>query len=179
MSNTPSIKQCNHLLFCIVYQSIFHLYKHFTYWYYSLIFTWILKIVVNVPVILILCFSNCCWNSCCNNDCWNSCYQQRLLEQGKTTKQMFVPTIIVETVVPTMIVGTAVPTKVVGTRINHETNFCSNNHCWNAKEMIVPTIIVGTAVPTIIVLTAYYWKSCHLTALVGSGVRMSKSRSVF
>ena len=92
MSNTPSIKQCNYLLFCIVYQSIFHLYKHFTYWYYSLIFTWILKIVVNVPVILILCFSNCCWNSCCNNDCWNSCYQQRLLEQGKTTKQMFVPT---------------------------------------------------------------------------------------
>ena len=31
LSNTPSIKQCNHLLFCIVYQSIFHLYKHFTY----------------------------------------------------------------------------------------------------------------------------------------------------
>ena len=73
LSNTPSIKQYNHLLFCIVYQSIFHLYKHFTYWYYSLIFTWILKIVVNVPVILNLCFSNCCWNSCCNNDCWNSC----------------------------------------------------------------------------------------------------------
>ena len=23
LSNTPSIKQCNHLLFCIVYQSIF------------------------------------------------------------------------------------------------------------------------------------------------------------
>ena len=113
MSNPPSIKQCNHLLFCIVYQSIFHLYKHFTYWYYSLIFAWILKIVVNVPVILILCFSNCWWNSCCNNDCWNSCYQQRLLEQGKTTKQMFVPTIIVETVVPTMIVGTAVPTIIV------------------------------------------------------------------
>ena len=65
------------------------------------------------PFIFILCFSNCCWNSCCNNDCWNSCYQQRLLEQGKTTKQMFVPTIIVETVVPTMIVGTAVPTIIV------------------------------------------------------------------
>ena len=31
LSNTPSIKQCNYLLFCIVYQSIFHLYKHFTY----------------------------------------------------------------------------------------------------------------------------------------------------
>ena len=138
----------------------FHLYNHFTYWYYLLIFAWILKIVVNVPVILILWFRNCCWNSCCNYDCWNSCYQQGLLEQGKNTKQMFVPTIIVETLVPTMIVGTADPTKVVGTRINHETNFCSNNHCWNAKEMIVPTIIVGTAVPTIIVLTAYYWKSC-------------------
>ena len=65
----------------------------------------------------------------CNTLLSNTFPQQRLLEQGTTTKQMFVPTIIVETVVPTMIVGTAVPTKVIGTRINHETNFCSNNHC--------------------------------------------------
>ena len=65
----------------------------------------------------------------CNTLLSNTFPQQRLLEQGTTTKEMFVPTIVVGTVVATRIVGTAVQTKVVGTRNNHQTNVCSNNHC--------------------------------------------------
>ena len=72
----------------------------------------------------------------CNTLLINTFPQQRLLEQGTTTKQMFVPTIVVGTTAREMIV----PTMIVGT--------------------VVPKMIVGTAVPTIIVLMAYYWKSC-------------------
>ena len=76
---------------------------------------------------------------------------------GKSSKEIFVNTILVGTVVPTLIVGTAVPTGIVKTAL--EQLF---QHFVPAIIVgtIVPTIIVGTAVSTIIVLTAYYWKSC-------------------